>query len=115
MQIKSRNPNILISIDKGEIFEGTLSEWENSFGYLSNLDDEQVIDYIYDWAYEEGFNVEVMSSFDEDYWLESLPEASLKMLTHLYNHWKTSSEYQRITYRSEVIGMIETELKNRHR
>ena len=54
VETRTRNESITVIIAGGDMFEGSISQWEDTFGYISDLTDPEAIGYIKEWAYANG-------------------------------------------------------------
>ena len=112
--MRKRNPDIYIEVGElGSLFAGNISNWENSFGGLTDFNDDEAIEYIKDWAinkYQEEFVV--FKTFDESFWTNTLSKLPSQILENMKIGWNRG-DYTKCSYQPQVLEAIETEINNR--
>jgi len=54
---KKRNLGLIV-IEDGNLFEGTIDQWEDNFGGLTMMSEEDKLKYIENWSKERGYKFE---------------------------------------------------------
>ena len=108
-----RNPDILI--DVYELFTGSLMAFEDNFlGTASNFSDEELIQYIKEWAQENGTDlVLVMYKFEPTYWQRVLPALPFKVLSHMRGYYSTDQGFPHPSYKDQILQVLNEEIKVR--
>lgn len=108
-----RSPHIVVALNGGVEFIGSLKDLEAEYFQCSVTSDENdLIDFLYDWAYDEGFDIEIVSRFQEDFWDDVLFNASIEILEQLF---QTRQEplFSQVPENQKILELIKTELKSR--
>jgi hypothetical protein len=61
---RKRNKLIKIKIDEGDTFEGSISCWENNFGYLDSYNDAEALEAIKEWSQKEKSTFEAINTLN---------------------------------------------------
>lgn len=110
--MRKRNPDILV--DVCDLFSGSLTAFEDIYGYLSDFEDEELVEYIKDWAKENGTDlVVVMYKFEEIYWKRILPALSMKVLEHKREYFASNQGFPHPSYKDLIIQAVNEEIKSR--
>jgi hypothetical protein len=110
----SRNPHLVVAVNNGATFLGSIEDLDKLMSPDAfNGDDEELMEHIYDWAYDLDLDVEIIGVFDLDFWEDVLPQVSLGQLQKFLDERRFNRIYQSVTYNKEIIKLVEAELKLR--
>lgn len=110
----SRNPHLVVAVNNGATFIGSIEDLDRVmcpdefYG-----DDEELMEFIYEWAYDLDMDVEIVGNFDRDFWEDVLPQVALEQLQKYLDERRFNRIYQNVEYNKEIINLIEAELNLR--
>ena len=109
-----RNPHLVVAVNNGGAFLGSIEDLDKVMSPDAfDGDDEELMEYLYAWAYDLDMDIEIVGNFDLDFWEDVLPQVSLSQLKKLLDERKFNLIYQNVDYNKEVIKLVEAELNLR--
>lgn len=94
-----RNPHLVVAVNNGATFLGSIEDFDKMMNpELFDGDDEELMEHLYEWAYELEVNIEIIGNFEPEFWEDVLPQVSLSQLQKLLDERKFNVIYQNVDY-----------------
>ena len=109
-----RNPHLVVALNNGSAFLGSIED----LGKIMcpdefNVDDEELMEHLYAWAFDLGLDIEIIGNFDLDFWEDVLPQVPLDQLQKFLHERQFNRIYQNVEYNKDIIKLVEEELSLR--
>lgn len=109
-----RNPHLVVAVNNGAAFLGSIEDLDKVMcPDAFNGDDEELMEYLYDWAYDLDVDIEIIGNFDLLFWEDVLPQVSVAQLQKFIDERRFNRIYQNVGYNKDIIKLAEAELSLR--